>query len=207
MSIRQFVALVMSALTAIAQAVIATTRLVWEGGKWVLKSLSPVPPARQAPAAAGSAADALSALAEVTETPAPASAALPAPEAVDPVVEWGLVAQQYAMSQISVTGGDEPSLALLDEPATAWLKSLATIDLVRVANYPSGRVGEHMLGQRPISGLPLCPTMREWEAVQRDAAQMTAEERLRLAEGHAAMQAALDDLVNNPDWEPLRGIS
>lgn len=204
MSVRQFVALVMSALAAIAQAIVTTTRLVWEGGKWVLRSLSPVPPARQAPAAAGSAADAMAALAEVIETPAPAAAALPAPEPVDPHEAWGRVAQQYAMSQSSLGDAREPDLTVLDEAAIAWLQALTMQDLFRLTHWNAKRVGQHMTGERPIESVPLCPTMREYR--QSLLTAITPEMRQNLAEGRQAIQDALDDLINDPAYEPCRGI-
>ncbi|MGU3362296.1 hypothetical protein ACLBWX_18370 [Methylobacterium sp. M6A4_1b] len=205
MSFRQIIAAVIATMAAIAQAIVSTARLVWEGGKWILKSMSP--PAQQAPAAGASAADAISALAEVTETQAPAPAALPAPEPVDPVLEWGALAQRYAISQSVITGEDEPRLdGILDEPAIAWLQSLPVVDLLKLTNATPEQIGRHMLGGRPIPGLALCPTMQEWEQSKRQTASITSDMRERLAEGRQAMQDALDDLVNHPNWEPLRGV-
>ncbi|MGU3339449.1 hypothetical protein ACLBXJ_15640 [Methylobacterium mesophilicum] len=204
---RQILAYVLAVLAVLAEMAVTATKLVWRAGRWVVESITPAP--RRAPAAAAGAADAAAALAEASHAPVgmPAAVALAKPEPVDPVLEWGTLAHQYAMAQSVITGEDDPKLdGILDEPAIAWLTSLTHVDLLKITNATPRDVGRHMLGEREIPGLKLCPTMREWEQSKREMASITAEMRERLAEGRQAMQDALDDLVNNPSWEPLRGV-
>ncbi|GJE59779.1 hypothetical protein [Methylobacterium trifolii] len=204
---RQILAYVLAVLATLAEVAVTATRMVWRAGRWVLESVTPAP--RRAPAAAAGAADAAAALAEASQAPVgvPAAVALAKPEPVDPVLEWGTLAHKYANAQSVITGEDDPILdGILDEPAIAWLTSLTHVDLLQITNATPRDVGRHMLGEREIPGLKLCPTMREWEQSKRSMASITAEMRERLAEGRQAMQDALDDLVNNPSWEPLRGV-
>jgi hypothetical protein len=199
---KQFLYALLSALIAVAQTALTATRMVWKGGKWIAESFRL--PERQAPAAAASAANAMAALAEVTETPAGIAAA-PAPQRdVTPdeaAREWGDLAKAYANAMASPTA-PEPDLRALDEAARGWLYLLSVPELMKIANADPVRVGRHMLGQGDVPGLSICPTQREYEEAMLLKAEATNSKRLRIAEGRMAAQAALQDLVDNPSWEP-----
>lgn len=200
-SIRYF-ALAMAMLAAV------TVKAVWEGGRWVLRSVrdSLRPPvgagADFEDAFDGIAAKAESATAAVSvpavET-AIATKPLPAPIPLDPILHRGRIAEKFAHDMMTID--DEPSTEGLDEAAAAWLNSLNAAELLKLDQHGAHRVGSHMAGLRLIEGLPLTPTLQEYRSALCAAAQVTPEQRANVREHEETLRRVIDELL---EAEPER---
>lgn len=207
------------ALLALA-AMAAATQAVWDGSKWVMRSLfAPPTPAgvevedaMDAVAARAAAPVTVSQNARDTVTPAPAPKpeATPKPAATEKVVELdpiptrGRIAHDYALAMGTLDG--EPSTEGLDEAAAAWLHSLNTSELLHVWRNSPLQVGAHMAGIRPIEGLPLCPSMAEYRHALGNAARITPRQRDEIREWEQTMDHAFADMVADPAFELKCGI-
>lgn len=161
---RKFAAL----LAATLAAMLAVPKMIFEGGKWVLRAAFAPP----TPAGAGieEALDAVHAAAASTQAPsAPAADTVPAADAVrkasmseaaDAVREWGRLARAYATSRL--TSEPEPDLRAFDEAAESWLRGLTDAECQRLLDYGVQRVSDHMLGAHAISGLSRCQEYPRW---------------------------------------------
>lgn len=167
---------------AIARAIAASTatviRAVYEGGRWVLKSVAA--PSTSATAAAGE-----DALAEVEAVTAQAEAAAAAKAAiyaeldkyqvpyieadVDESVEraWGLAALAY----LHPLEGDTPdSWSILDKTALTYLRGLTHDQKQTLTLYGSKRIGQHLLCSRPI--VELVKTRAQIEQIRNGTASV-----------------------------------
>ncbi|MGC5781746.1 hypothetical protein [Methylobacterium sp. NFXW15] len=207
------------ALLAFA-AMAAATKAVWDGSKWVMKSLfAPPEPAGMAMedafedvAARAAAPVTPSQNARDTVTPAPA----PKPEAalkpaataqvveLDPVLAKGKIAYTYACALTTLD--EEPSSAGLNEAEAAWLSSLNTAEMMHIWRGGPMQAGAHMLGIKAIPGLPLCPTLAEYRHVLGSAARITPRQREEIAEYNETLDAAFDEMINSPTFELKHGI-
>lgn len=187
---------------ALATALTFTTKLVWEGGKWIARS---VRDSFRPPVGAGAhVEDALDAIATKADSataavsvPAAESAvtakALPAPIPLDPILERGRIAERFAHAMLTVD--DEPTTEGLDEAASAWLNSLNASELLKLDQHGAHRIGSHMAGLRPIEGLPLTPTMTEYRSALCAAAQVTPEQRAHVREHEETLRRVIDELI------------
>ncbi|MCJ2040822.1 hypothetical protein MKK55_17980 [Methylobacterium sp. J-059] len=210
-SFRQLLAYAIAAIAYAAQALATTTKLVWRAGKWVAESVSA--PLRAAPPAppGGSAAEAAAALAEASQAPVGVPAGYHhAAAGFDPAkdrtmeqayLEWGALAQQYAVSQ-ATPDGVEPSLVALDDAAYGWLVSLSAPELLTVANSSPRLIGLHMFGERDLAGLSICPTLKEYEQAKLMKAEAKRFAAAQTAENRQVTADILQDLVDNPTWGP-----
>lgn len=209
-------------LAAVVAAMAAATQAVWNGSKWVMRSL--FAPPQPAGIEVEDAMDAVAAKASapvtpsrespdtVTPTPAPAPKpeAAPKPAAtaqvveLDPVLAKGKIAYAYAHSMGTLDG--EPSTEGLDEAAAAWLHSLNTAELLQVWRSSPLQVGAHMAGIRPLEGLPLCPTMAEYKHTLGNAARITPRQREEIAEYNETLDRAFADMIDDPAFELKCGI-
>ncbi|KQP91667.1 hypothetical protein [Methylobacterium sp. Leaf117] len=200
-SIRYF-ALAMAMLAAV------TVKAVWEGGRWVLRSVrdSLRPPvgagADIEDAFDGIAAKAESATAAVS-VPAAESAVTakpaPAPIPLDPILAKGRIATQYAHDMLNIDA--EPTAEGLDEASAAWLGSLNASELMQIDRHGAHRVGSHMAGLRLIDGLPLTPTPAEYRSALCAAAQVTPEQRANVKEHEETLRRVIDEML---EQEPER---
>ncbi|WP_264048851.1 hypothetical protein [Methylobacterium flocculans] len=200
-SIRYF-ALVMAMLAAV------TVKAVWEGGKWVLRS---VRDSLRPPVGAGAdiegAFDTIAAKAEAATAAVPVPAAespvaakpVPAPIPLDPILARGRIAEKFAHDMMTID--DEPSTEGLDEAAAAWLNSLNAAELLKLDQHGAHRIGSHMAGLRLIEGLPLTPTMTEYRSALCAAAQVTPEQRASVKEHEETLRRVIDELLEE---DPMR---
>ncbi|MCJ2009489.1 hypothetical protein [Methylobacterium sp. J-092] len=193
---------------ALATALTFTTKLVWEGGRWVARS---VRDSFRPPVGAGGhiehAFDDIAAKAEAAtaSTPvAPAESvlpakALPAPIPLDPILERGRIAERFAHAMLTVD--EEPTTEGLDEAASAWLNSLNASELMQIDRHGAHRVGSHMAGLRQIEGLPLTPTPAEYRSALCAAAQITPEMRANIREHDETLKRVIEEML---EQEPER---
>ncbi len=155
-------------LAATIAAMLAVPKMVYEGGRWVLRAMF-APPA-PAGLEVEEAMDAVRAAAAPTPAPSePARDAVQAADAVrkaslaeaaDAVREWGRLARAYATSRLSAE--PEPDLRALDEAAESWLRSLSDEECRRLLDFGVQRVSDHLLGAHPIPGLSRCQQYPAW---------------------------------------------
>lgn len=150
---------------ALAMAVTFTSKLVWEGGKWIARS---VRDSMRPPVGAGAAIEAemedLSAeahqIAAAAQAPVAANddgadfgALIPVPE-YDPSTDWGLIAKNYVKARVYAQ--PEPDLSGLDERTEGWLRSLSTDQCFRLHGLSKDRIGSHIFGSHMLRGLSPC---------------------------------------------------
>ncbi|MEE7490568.1 hypothetical protein SAMN02799622_04197 [Methylobacterium sp. UNC378MF] len=214
--IAKLAALVLAAMAAATQA-------VWDGSKWVMKSL--FAPPQPVGVEVGDAMDAVAARAAapvtpsqpaardtVTPAPAPAPKSETAPKAaatakvveLDPVLAKGKAA--YAFACALATLGDEPPTEGLNEAEIAWLNSLNTMEMMHIWRGGPMQAGAHMLGIKAIPGLPLCPTLSEYRHILGSAAQVTPRQREEIAEYNATLDQAFEDMISDPGFQLKQGI-
>lgn len=132
-----------------AAALTLVPRLVWEGGRWVVKEVLGAGAGGGTAAAQAQAAAEISAAAEevAAAKAAPAKAASPSPVGT-PDWEWGTAA-------LHVLAGDrEAGKGILDAAALSYLAKLTPDEGLRLAAFPPDRIGRHLTGNNPIRSLP-----------------------------------------------------
>ncbi|KNY20348.1 hypothetical protein [Methylobacterium sp. ARG-1] len=127
----------------------AMAKTVWEGGKWVTRSLFP----NLAPPPADDVEEALD---RVAATP-PADGGAPLPLAS---VDAGQRVFDYALSKLSDGRHPRPAMSDVPEDIVRWVARLSAADLHRLTQHGPKRVGEHVLGVKAIADLPLCRQAR-----------------------------------------------
>jgi hypothetical protein len=130
-------------------AMAAATKLVWEGGRWIARSVFP----SIAPPSGADVEDALERVAAAPESNGKAT--LP-----DLDIDAGRVAFDHALSTLSGERHPAPDMTRLPEDIAKWIAKLSAEDLQRLTQHGAKRVGEHVLGERPIADLPLCREAR-----------------------------------------------
>lgn len=130
-------------------AMAAATKTVWEAGKWVVRSVFP----NLAPPPGADVEDALERVAAAPESAG--KEALP-----DLDVDAGRVAFDYALATLSNGRHPAPDMTRLPEDIAKWVARLSAEDLQRLTQHGAKRIGEHVLGERPIADLPLCREAR-----------------------------------------------
>lgn len=215
-AIRQYLAIFLAAMAIAAQR-------VWDGTRWVARAISgvPTPPSTAMEEALddiayGAAPVTASApAAESTVTP---SAPTPAPKAeatavehasaevieLDPVLAKGKTA--YAFACALATQDEEPSTEGLHEGEAASLNSLNHIEMMHIYRAGPLRAGAHMAGICPIEGLPLCPTLAEYQHVLGSAAQITSRAREEIREWQETLDQAFQDMISGPGFELKCGV-
>lgn len=127
----------------------AMTKTVWEAGRWIVRSVFP----NMAPPPGAEVEDALERVAAAPESGG--KAALP-----DLDVDAGRITFDYALSALSGGRHPAPDMTRLPEDIAKWIAKLSPADLHRLTQHGAARVGEHVLGERPIADLPLCREAR-----------------------------------------------
>lgn len=139
----------MRAVLAAMAAMAAMTQAVWEGGKWVTRSLFP----NLAPPPADEVEEAME---RVAATP-PADGGAPLPLAS---VDAGQRVFDFALSKISDGRHPRPVMSDVPEDIVRWASRLSSDELRRLTQHGPKRVGEHVLGVRAIPDMPLCRAAR-----------------------------------------------
>lgn len=137
-------------MRAVLAAMAAMTQAVWEGGKWVTKSLLP----NLFPPPAGD--DVEEAMERVAATP-PADGGAPLPLVT---VDAGQRCFDFALSKLSGGRHPAPDMTPVPDDIVRWVASLPDADLGRLTQHGPRRVGEHVLGVKAIADLPLCREAR-----------------------------------------------
>jgi hypothetical protein len=140
-------------LASVARAaIVALTlvpRLVWEGGKWIVKDVLGAGAGGGAAAAQAQAAAEISAAAQevAAAKAAPAKTAAASPVGT-PDWEWGTAA-------LRILGGDrDAGRGILDQAAISYLEKLTPDQGLKLAAFPPQRIGQHLTGNNPIRSLP-----------------------------------------------------
>ncbi|GJD46557.1 hypothetical protein AFCDBAGC_4439 [Methylobacterium cerastii] len=197
-------------LFALAMAMMAavTVKAVWEGGRWVLRSVrDSLRPPVGANAGLEDAFDGIAAKAEsataavsvVAAEPGAAAKAMLAPIPLDPILARGCIAERFAHDMLTID--QEPTTEGLDEAASAWLNSLNASELLKLDQHGAHRIGSHMAGLRLIDGLPLTPTLTEYRSALCAAAQVTPEQRANVREHEETLRRVIDELLEE---DPMR---
>lgn len=147
MSVRSFFAAV---FRAAALAMARAPRLVWDGTKFVLRAataLIPTPPQEEALAEE-------ELLAELNRP-----RVLPKADIVEPDVRetWGRAAGDHLFPC-----GEERAAGVLDERARAYLDSLDLEERAALLAHEAKHIGQHLMGERKLKGLPPVPTAAQW---------------------------------------------
>lgn len=142
-TLRKAAAMVLAMMAAMTQA-------VWDGGKWIVKSIFPN---LSAPTAGD---DVEEAMERVAATP-PADGGAPLPSVT---VDVGQRLFDYALSKASNGRHPAPSMAEIPDDIVKWIGKLSDGDLRRLTQHGPRRTGEHALGVRAIPELPLCRETR-----------------------------------------------
>ncbi|MEH3144080.1 MAG: hypothetical protein PGN34_01705 [Methylobacterium frigidaeris] len=171
-----FAAIMRAAFAALARA----PRLVWDGTRFVLRASAavlPTPPQEEALAEE-------ELLAELNRPREILKADIAEPDVRE---EWGHAAGSHLFPC-----GEERAAGVLDERAVAYLNSLDVEERAALLAYEARHIGQHLMGERVLKGLPKVPTLAEW----------TAEEKARLAalagpvrEGNAAIRAKVNEFA------------
>jgi len=204
------IALVLAAMAIAAQK-------VWDGTKWISRSLSgmPTPPSTGIQDAFDDLTEATAPVtpsapaAESTVTPsAPAPKAETAPVAkaaqiveLDPVLARGRLAARFVECTFSLEP-EENILAECDDVLRAWLLSLNAQEMMAVHRAGAHRVAAHLAGKRLIEELPEIATDAEYRHYMGQAARITPQRRAEIRE----FDAAFEDLINDEGYELKCGI-
>lgn len=182
---KSIIAAVAKALATMAAVitipVIEAGKLVW---KTVRAALVPEQPVADAEA------DLQAALAEPV-----ADVQLPTP-----AEEWGRAAGEFLIP----TGVGNPE-AVLDRAACAYLASLDVMERATILAHSPEHIGQHLLGERTLRGLPKVPTAAEFAGAEGQAMAAKAETvragMKAVDERVAWVQSILDELCED---EPAR---
>ncbi|MET7242920.1 hypothetical protein ABZT49_06085 [Methylobacterium sp. EM32] len=158
----------LKALAAIvARALAAAGRVtlvpIIEGGKLVWRTVRSalVPPDPVGEAKAAFEAEAQ----RVVEAPAPVTF-----DMLEPAKQWGLAAAEH----LQPSGDSEIPPGTLDRAALAYLDGLTPQERATLLSYEPRDVGEHLLGERALKGLPKPPKPAEFAAIEGQAAAASA---------------------------------
>ncbi|MCJ2047645.1 hypothetical protein MKK58_24345 [Methylobacterium sp. J-078] len=155
MSVRRFLGAVIAATLA---ALAAAPKLIWEGGRWILRSLAPPQQAAQAP---GELVEQVEELVAETETKAAMTSAGVHKADIRPThhTDLGRAALQYLMP---MEGDDETIAVMLDDQAKDYLDSLPRDRLALLVNFRPEQIGRHLTREVPIATMPRVPSYREY---------------------------------------------
>ncbi len=134
-------------------------RLVWEGGKWIVKEViggGSAGAGNAAAAQARAAAEIQAAAEEVAQAKtAPAPAANPSPVGT-PNWVCGTAALQV------LAGDRDAAKGVLDEPALEYLLALSPEQGLKLAAFPPDRIGRHLSGNQPIKSLAQAASLEDY---------------------------------------------
>lgn len=183
----RFIATVIKAALA---ALAFMPRMVWEGGKWVIKEVAGAAASGSAAAAQAQAAAEIQAAAEeVAAAKAAPTSAVPTSPVGTPDWTWGTAA-------LAVLAGDRGGAAgILDEAALSYLDGLSADQGMRLAAFPPDRIGRHLTGNEPIQSLPQAQSLHAYwgKEIQRLCDEGAAEEALARPRLRVNPRAGLDD--------------
>ena len=157
MTVRRFIgALIAATLAAIA----AAPRLIWEGGRWVLRSLAPQPQARQAENALMEQVEDLVAETEAKAQTAAATGIVRAYVGPDFHRNLGRAALQHLLCE---DDADPTLAAMLSDETKSYLAGLPRDRLAIFVCLQAEVIGRHLSGDTPLVRMPRIPSYREWQ--------------------------------------------
>jgi hypothetical protein len=183
--------MVLALVRALAAAGRFTWVSVWEGGRLVSRlvrtALTPPDPVGEAEAAFEAEAQ------RAPEAPAPVTF-----DMLEPAEQWGLAAAEH----LQPSGDSEIPPGTLDRAALAYLDGLTPQERATLLTYEPRYVGEHLLGERALKGLPKPPTPAELAAIEGQAAAASAaatRAEMEVDEARIALvNAVFDDILDEP---------
>ncbi|ACS39110.1 hypothetical protein [Methylorubrum extorquens] len=190
MSLRSAIA---SIMRSVAAALARAPRLVWDGTKFVLRaaaSILPTPPQEEAIAEQ----ELMAELMRPRELPKADTGY------EDPHEAWGRAAGDFLVPC------GEPLVrpeAVLDERARAYLDALNVMERAALLAYDARHIGQHLLGDRKLKGLPRVPTAAEFTDAEK---QRLAALAVPVKAGLAEMQKKVDSvaaLMREQGYEPV----
>ncbi|GJE74325.1 hypothetical protein [Methylorubrum suomiense] len=175
-------------LAAIARALSALGRVtlvpVIEGGRLVWRAvrsaLAPHDPIAEAEAAFE---------AEAAE---PAPAAPPTFDALPVSEQWGLAAAEHLYPSVD----SEIPPGILDRAAAAYLDGLSPKERASLIAHEPRYIGEHLLGERVLQGLPKPLSPSEFAAMEGQKAAAAAEAARAEMEKNGWIRAIFDDVLD-----------
>lgn len=175
-------------LAAIARAFAALGRVtlvpVIEGGRLVWRAvrtaLAPHDPIAEAEAAVEAQA------AEPAQAPAPTFATL------EPAKQWGLAAAEHLYPSVD----SEVPPGVLDRAAVSYLDGLSPKERASLMAHEPRYIGEHLLGERVLQGLPKPLSASEFAAIEGQRAAAAAEAARASMEKNRWIREVFDDLLD-----------
>jgi hypothetical protein len=177
---RQILALaraMLAALTFVLVLVLEGGRIVWRLVRSIVAQPSETPAAE---------ADLEAALAEPV---APA-----APRPLSPAEEWGLGALAYLAP---LNPGDEAKASCLDEAAIAYLDGLNLGQRRELGRQDLSLIGQHLLGECVIPGLPRAPSLAEYQATEAARNAATLAEGVRVHDARTSQAQVIEELFDD----------
>lgn len=175
---------------SLAAALAAMPRLVWESGKWVAKTFFPGAPQEQSAAEEE--------LMEELLRPREIPAAVTGYE--NPDEAWGRAAGDFLIPCGESLHRPE---AILDERARAYLDSLNVMERAALLAHDARHIGQHLLGERKLKGLPPVPTGAQWNDAEKARLAALA---VPVRQGLAEIQAKVDNvaaIMRSQGYEPV----
>ncbi|MBY0254561.1 MAG: hypothetical protein K2X54_24805 [Methylobacterium organophilum] len=126
------------------------------------------------------------------EAAAPAPAAPPTFDALPVSEQWGLAAAEHLYPSVD----SEIPPGILDRAAAAYLDGLSPKERASLIAHEPRYIGEHLLGERVLQGLPKPMSPSEFAAVEGQRAAAAAQAARAEMEKSALIRAIFDDILD-----------
>ena len=166
-------------------AITLVPRLVWEGGRWIVKEVIGGGGAggNAAAAQAQAAAELQAAASEVAQAKAAPAQTKDSSPVGTPDWTWGTAALRI------LAGDRDAGAGILDEAAISYLEKLTPDEGMRLAVFSPDRIGRHLTGREPVRSLPQAGSLRAyWGAeIERLRAETAKAVPLLRGDEHAGL--------------------
>ncbi|MHC2001816.1 hypothetical protein ACYQR9_15455 [Methylobacterium sp. CM6241] len=163
MTVRRFLGAVGALVAATLAAIAAAPRLIWEGGRWVLRSLAPPAEARQAENALIEQVADLVAETEAKAEIAAATGIVKADVGPDFHRNLGRAALQHLLCE---DDADPTLAAMLSDETRSYLANLPRDRLAIFVCLQAEVIGRHLSGDARLATMPRVPLYREWQQAE-----------------------------------------
>lgn len=126
------------------------------------------------------------------EAAEPAPAAAPTFDALPVSEQWGLAAAEHLYPSVD---SDVPP-GVLDRAAAAYLDGLSPKERASLMAHEPRYIGEHLLGERVLQGLPKPLSASEYAAIEGQRAAAAAQAARAEMEKNGLIRAIFDDLLD-----------
>jgi hypothetical protein len=197
-TVRRFiVALIAATLAALA----AAPRLIWEGGRWILRSLSPPQQARQAESALVAQVEDLVAETEAKAQIAATTGIVKADVGPDFHRNLGRAALQHLLCE---DDADPTLAAMLSDETKSYLANLQRDRLAIFVCLQAEVIGRHLSGDARLATMPRVPSYREWQQAEY-ARLVKAGHSPDPADYHRVVRRAdVPDAADEPEEDAVR---